>query len=159
MAEPERGVPYDFFIPLLDFGTGEFVDNPTIVAGDFKVSKDGGIFANLNTLPVAAPSGSSSIKVNLSAGEMTADKIVVEAVDQTIPIPEWRDVFTFIDCPTIIPIPESVAKILDILEGDHIERSNRVIINKKNTTTAVLDKKIFGSLLKSNVVIRTTEQP
>lgn len=157
MAEPERGVAYDFFIPLLDFGTGEFVDDPTIVTGDFKVSKDGGAFVDLITLPAATPALSSSVKVNLSALEMTANKIVVEAVDQTIPIPQWRDVFTFIDCPA--PTPGGISKILDILEGDHIERFDRVIINKKNTTTAVLDKKIFGSLLKSNVVIRTTEQP
>jgi len=157
MAEPERGVAYDFFIPLLDFGTGEFVDNPTIATGDFKVSKDGGAFADLTTLPVAAPALSSSIKVNLSALEMTADKIVVEAVDLTTPIPEWRDMFTFIDCPAATP--GGISKILDILEGDHIERSDRVIINKKNTTTAVLDKQIFGSLLKSNVVITTKEQP
>jgi len=156
MAEPERGVAYDFFIPLLDFGTGEFLLSPTIVDGDFRVSKDGLAFANLTTVPVVTPTAGGSIKVNLSALEMTANKIVVEGIDFTI-TKEWRDVFTFIDCPAATP--GGISKILDILEGDHIERSDRVTINKKNTTEAVLDKRITGSLLKSNVVIRTQEFP
>ncbi len=155
MADPERGVPYDFFIPLLDLGTGEFLLSPTIVDGDFRVSKDGGAFVNLTTVPVVMPSASGSVKVDLNAAEMTADKIVIEAIDITV-IQEWRSVFSFIDTEIHGAIAD-IVKILDILEGDHIERSDRVIINRKNTQVAVLDKVISGSLLKSNVVIKTFE--
>lgn len=156
MAEPERGIPYEYYISLLDTVTGEFQIDPTIIAGDFRVSKDGGAFANLDTLPMAMPGGSASVKVNLSALEMTADKIVVEGHDFTT-VPEWIDHMTFIDCPD--KTPGGISKVLDILEGDHIETAARVIINRKDTLIPVLDKKIVGSLLKSNVTISTFEQP
>jgi len=157
MSGPIRGEAYEFFIPLLDLGTGEFLLTPTISPGDFRVSKDGADFADLATTPVVMPSAMGSVKVDLSALEMTADKVVVEGIDVTVN-QEWRSVFTFLDVE-VHGSDVDVKKILDILEGDHIERSDRVIINRKNTEVALLDKKIFGSLLKSNVVIRTTEQP
>ncbi len=153
MAVPEKGVAFVFDIALRDSITGEFRIDPTISPGDFKVKQDDGVFNNIATDPIVQPAGSSNIKVSLSATEMTADRLVVEALDIT-PTVEWDGLRAMIDTEAT---PGGTSKILDILEGDHIERTDSVIINKKNTTEAVLDKKIFGSLLKSNVVIRTTE--
>ena len=65
MGAPIIGEAYDFFIPLFDFGTGEFLKSPTIVSGDFKISKDGAAFADLMTTPVVMPTASGSIRVAL----------------------------------------------------------------------------------------------
>jgi hypothetical protein len=55
---------------------------PTIAAGDFQVSIDGGALANLATLPTEEPAGSGIVKLELSAEEMRGDEIVVRWVDQ-----------------------------------------------------------------------------
>lgn len=63
--------------------------NPTIAAGDFKVSIDGGATANLATLPVVTPAGGKSIKFTLSAAEMTGDNIQIIGSD--VAGAEWCD--------------------------------------------------------------------
>lgn len=55
--------------------------NPTLASGDWKVSIDGGAFANLATLPDVDPDGSVQVKVSLSADEMNGDEIMVTAID------------------------------------------------------------------------------
>jgi len=47
--------------------------------------------------------------------------------------------------------------VLDIMEGDHIEQATSLVINKKDTLTKVLNKKVLGSLLPTDIVIRTEE--
>lgn len=74
---PLRGVAYEFYVSLRSQANVKvFQANPTLAAGDVKVSKDGGALANLTTLP-AAVSSSKLVKVNLSATEMTADNVTV----------------------------------------------------------------------------------
>lgn len=63
---------------------------PTIAAGDFKISKDGGAFANLTTLPTNTPASTVSVKLDLSATEMNADNILITWIDQTS-TKEWAD--------------------------------------------------------------------
>lgn len=70
---------------------GSFKANPTIAAGDWKISKDDGAYANLTNLPTVAPSGSTDISIVLTTTEMNADKIVITGIDQTSP-KEWADV-------------------------------------------------------------------
>lgn len=55
--------------------------NPTIAAGDWKVSTDGAAFANLATLPDVDPDTTAQVLVSLSAGEMNGDEIMVTAID------------------------------------------------------------------------------
>ena len=106
MAEPKRGVAYDFSIELPDSASsGKFKVNPTIAEGDFKISKDGGDFTNLDTLPVVSPVGGVAVKVSLSADEMTADKIKVTGID--FAGGEWFDVSAFIDA-TLLTIDDPV---------------------------------------------------
>lgn len=98
MALPQKGVAYDFYTPLVSVAnTPAFQVNPTIAAGDFKISKDGGSFNNLATLPVVTPAGSRMVKISLSATEMTADKVVVQCVD--VAGAEWEETMHFIDVP------------------------------------------------------------
>jgi hypothetical protein len=88
-AIPKNGVAYIFYGCLVSQAdTKLFKSAPTLAAGDFKVSTDGGAFANLATLPTNTP-GTFSIKFSLSAGEMTGDNILVVASDAAGA--EWCD--------------------------------------------------------------------
>ena len=88
---PKSGEDFIFYAALSSMGTpGGFQSNPTIAAGDFKVSKDGGALANLNTIPAVTPAGSVMVKFTLSATEMTADNVTIVGIDQTAQ-KEWAD--------------------------------------------------------------------
>ena len=74
--KPVKGVAYSFPIALINSTTTTaLVAAPTLSAGNFQISKDGGAFANLATLPTVTPSGGVQVIVSLSATEMTADNI------------------------------------------------------------------------------------
>lgn len=74
----KRGVEYIFYVSLIQQAdTKLFQANPTLAAGDVTISKDGGAFANLTTLPTVTPASGKSVKVTLSAAEMTADQVLV----------------------------------------------------------------------------------
>ncbi len=77
-----------------------FVTNPTLAAGDAKVSIDGGAFANLGTLPAVTPAGGVGVKIVLSAGEMTGTNILICLKDQTAP-EEWSAVTILIACTAV----------------------------------------------------------
>jgi len=83
MALPQRGVAYTFIVTLLDEVTGEFKSNPTIAEGDFKISRDDAAYVNLATTPVVSPTGDISVKISLSASEMTVtdDYVIIKAID------------------------------------------------------------------------------
>jgi len=153
MSQPQKGIAYEFYLSLTEVNDPVFfITNPTLATGDFKISVDGGALTNLSTLPVVTPALSSVVKINLSSVEMGGDKIVVVGSD--LVGDQWGDIMAFLDVET-----GTVQTILDILEGDHIETSIRLIINKKDTVIPVLDKKVAGSLLQSDVTVTTVEQP
>lgn len=88
---PVKNQDFELHIALEDFvNPGSFKSNPTIAAGDFKVSKDGGALSNLTTLPAVEPASSVMVLLVLSSTEMNADSVVVVGVDQTSP-KEWAD--------------------------------------------------------------------
>lgn len=88
---PVKNAAFTCYIALEDLNVpGNFKSSPTIAAGDFQVSKDGGAFANLTTLPSVAPASSEMVQISLSATEMNADNVVVRCKDQTSP-KEWAD--------------------------------------------------------------------
>lgn len=75
---PKRGVEYITYVSLVSQADAKLLQsNPTLAAGDVKISKDGGAFANLNTLPTVTPASGKGVKVTLSATEMTADNVLV----------------------------------------------------------------------------------
>lgn len=88
---PVNGQDFICYVSLEDYANpGNAKANPTIAAGDFQISKDGGAFANLATLPAVTPASGRAVKISLSATEMTADNVVIQCVDQTSP-KEWAD--------------------------------------------------------------------
>lgn len=100
MSTPKKNVAYTFYISLIDSAdSGSFKANPTIAAGDFKASTDGGAFGNLATLPSVDPAGSIGVKIDLSAGEMNGDKVMVQGIDAAGA--EWDDIMIYLDIPTV----------------------------------------------------------
>ena len=99
MSVPVRGVAYTFTFELVDaLNPDKFLIDPTIAAGDFRISKDFGAFTNLATTPVVSPAGSTQVRGDLSATEMTADDIKIQGIDAAGA--EWQDVAINIDVPS-----------------------------------------------------------
>lgn len=110
MPQPKKNQTYTIIVQLEDSNNpGQFKANPTIAAGDFKVSTDGGARTNLTNLPTVEPSGSIDVKIILSAAEMNGDRVVVEIKDQTSPS-EWEPK-TFNIYPDVNPIQDVYAKV------------------------------------------------
>lgn len=88
---PKKNEDFVIYISLEDMANpGLFKSNPTIAAGDFKISKDGGALANFATLPAVTPASSKAVKIELSSTEMNCDNVMLICSDQTSP-PEWAD--------------------------------------------------------------------
>lgn len=89
---PKKNTAFKCYIGLVDQSNTKLLKaNPTIAAGDFKVSIDGGAFANLTTLPSANPASGRAVMIDLSAAEMNGDNIQVQCVDASGA--EWCDQF------------------------------------------------------------------
>lgn len=88
---PIKNQAFTTYVTLNNFSSpGSFKSNPTIASGDWKISKDGGAFANLTNLPSVEPSSSVSVKLDLTNTEMNADSVMIVGIDQTAP-KEWAD--------------------------------------------------------------------
>lgn len=67
---------------------GEYLTSaPAIAAGDIQISKDGGAFANVASLPTFT---NNQLTIALSATELQAEQVTVRWVDQTA-TKEWDD--------------------------------------------------------------------
>lgn len=91
MSRPIKGLSYTLYVGLVSRSTGQLQANPTLASGDVQISKDGGAFANITTLPTVSPASGRSVQVSLSATEMAADSIVIQFVDAAGA--EWNDLF------------------------------------------------------------------
>jgi hypothetical protein len=88
---PKKNSAFIFYVGLVSQANGSiFQANPTLAAGDAKVSIDGGALANLATLPTVTPASGKMVKVSLSAAEMNGDNITVVLSDAAGA--EWCDV-------------------------------------------------------------------
>jgi hypothetical protein len=96
---PKKGVQYITYIGLVSQANTKLLQsNPTIAAGDFKVSIDGGALANLATLPVVTPASSKMVKVTLSTSEMNGDNVTLVCSDAAGA--EWCDLLLNIQTST-----------------------------------------------------------
>lgn len=87
---PKKNAEYICYVSLRSQAdTKLFQANPTIAAGDFKVSTDGGALGNLATLPTVTPASGRMVKITLSASEMNGDNVTVVCVDAAGA--EWCD--------------------------------------------------------------------
>lgn len=76
-------------VVLVTAGAAAFKANPTLATGDVKISKDGGAFANLGTLPVVTPASGRAVQVVLTDTELTCARAVIQFVDAAGA--EWED--------------------------------------------------------------------
>lgn len=89
-AEPIKGAVFTFSAVLTSQAdTDIFKTTPTLAAGDITVSKDGGNFANIGTLPTQIQT-TGVLPVALTADEMNADRVFVLFHD--VAGAEWQDV-------------------------------------------------------------------
>lgn len=96
--QPVKNEDFKIQIGLEDYSNpGNLKSNPTLASGDVKISKDGGAFSNLTTLPTVEPASGVAVTVALSATEMNADVVTIVFIDQTNP-KEWADLL--ISIPT-----------------------------------------------------------
>ena len=77
------GVAHTFHAPILKAGSLDYAHTAdwTPAAGDVMVSKDGGAFANIATLP-AFIAGSGTLTWKLSAAECEATEIIIQVIDK-----------------------------------------------------------------------------
>jgi hypothetical protein len=85
-------------IPLVTRGAVDLLANPTLATGDVKISKDGGAFANLTTLPTVTPASGVAVRVELSAAEAEFTRATIAFVDQTAP-KAWEDWVVLLHSP------------------------------------------------------------
>lgn len=89
---PKKNTAFIIYVTLsAQANATAFQSSPTLAAGDFKVSIDGGALANLATLPTVTPAAGKIVKISLSASEMNGDNICVIGSDAAGA--EWRDIF------------------------------------------------------------------
>lgn len=97
---PVKNEDFVIYVALENMSSlGSFKADPTLAAGDVKVKKDTGAFANITTLPAVDTAGDRVVKVALTATEMNADNVVIQFVDQTSP-KEWADLVIAIPTTT-----------------------------------------------------------
>jgi hypothetical protein len=125
-----------------------FKSTPTLAAGDFKVSIDGGALNNLGTLPTVTPAAGRQIKITLSQAEVNGDNITVQCVDAAGA--EW--------CDLIINIQTAARQIDDLAFPTVSGRS----LDVTATGEAGIDWANVGApttvLDLSNTTIKTTQK-
>ena len=87
---PISGQAYTFSLSLFSQATGDVVANPTIAAGDFNVSTDGGGFAALTTTPTVTPAGGRVVEFNLTSLEVGTDHFCIQCIDAAGA--EWKSI-------------------------------------------------------------------
>lgn len=96
---PLKNSAYTAYISLGTFDDANvFKTSVTLAAGDIQVSKDGGAFANITTLPTEI-STTGVLPIALTATEMNADRIVVRCHDAAGD--EWQDLLVTIETETV----------------------------------------------------------
>lgn len=102
---PKRGAEFIFYISLVSQANTKIMQGtPTIAAGDFKVSTDGGALGNPATLPAVTPAASKMVKVTLSTSEMNGDNVTLVCSDAAGA--EW--------CDLVVNIQTSARQIDDL---------------------------------------------
>ena len=130
MSIPVTGVAYTFFVGLVSQSTRpQLKSAPTIAAGDFKVSTDGGTLNNLATLPDVFPGGSKNVRIQLSASEMNGQNVTVIASD--VSGAEWDDMLWNITT-------EPAARVANMTQIDGLATAgNNATLNLKKINIVV----------------------
>jgi hypothetical protein len=140
----------------------------SFAAGDVQISKDGGAWANITTLPAGVNGGTDTVfKVVLTAPEMQANLIVVRIIDQTAD-PAFRDCLLFIRTRQLLQEVDIASHLLvggnlavagtvsaggDLTVGDDVIIGDAITAASLTLTGAFTAASISGIL--SSMVLRT----
>src|SRR3990167_4896134 len=87
---PKKNTAFILYVSLVSQANTKIMQsNPTLAAGDFNVSTDGGSLGALATTPAVTPASSKMVKISLSADEMNGDNTTVVCSDAAGA--EWCD--------------------------------------------------------------------
>ena len=142
---PKKNAAFVFTATLIDATSRpEFLAAATLAAGDVKISKDDGAFANLATLPTVTPAGGIKIKVSLSAAEMNADRIDVAFIDQTA-TKQWDDLFVTIltTADTIDDVSSALATVdgvVDAILADTVAMQGAGFVGSTDSLEAIRNR-------------------
>ena len=151
---PLKGTAHTEYLSLGTFDDANvFKTSPTLAAGDVQVSKDGGAFANITSLPTQIGS-TGVLAVALTSTEMNADVIVVRFHDAAGD--EWQDLLVTIetetvqisdlatsaDLATIDGVVDAIKLKTDLIPADPAETSD--IPSAADITDAVWDELLAG---------------
>jgi hypothetical protein len=131
---PKKNTEFITYISLVDqSNTKLFKVNPTLAAGDVKVSTDGGAEANPGTLPAVTPAGSRRVKITLSASEMNGDNVQVTFSDAAGA--EWCDLT--INIQTAANLLDDLGTKLDTID-DFLDTEIAAILAAVDTEVAAI---------------------
>lgn len=144
---PVRGSAYTDYISLISQADANlFQTSVTLASGDVTLSKDGGSFTNIASLPVEIGT-SGWLAVVLTGTEMTADTIVVRFRDAAGS--EWADAGMRIKtaAQTLDTIDTNVDSILADTGTDGVALADGVITAAKLATDAITAAKIAANAI------------
>ena len=142
---------YTFYISLASQADGSiFQANPTLAAGDVKISIDDGAPANLATLPVVDADFTKRVKVVLSQAETNGDNLSIIFSDAAGD--EWDDVTV-----NIQTAKQTFDKMQQTLAGKWAIIDNQLILYDDDNTTALYtyDLSRDGDATEFNPDLRT----
>src|SRR3990167_6260548 len=158
---PRKNAEFIFYMGLYSAATGNsFQSNPTLAAGDVKVSTDGGALGNITTLPTVTPAAGRQIKVTLSAAEMNGDNVTIQFVDAAGA--EWKDIFVNIQTSARqiddLAWPTTTGRSLDVtatgaagIDWGNVE--NPTTANALTATSIITTQKVDVETIKTNPVV------
>jgi hypothetical protein len=138
----KRATELIFYMGLVSQSTGQFQANPTLAAGDVKISKDGGALANLTTLPAVTPAGGKMVKVTVSSTEMTADNVTLVFSDAAGA--EWDDV--------IINIQTAAQQIDDLATPTNITAGTITTVTNVTTVNGLAANVITAASIATDAI-------
>jgi len=159
---PEKNAQFIFYVGLTSQAdTKLFQVNPTLAAGDVKVTTDGGAAANITTLPTVTPAGGTDVKVTLSASEMNGDNISVTFSDAAGA--EWCDLKVTIqtsvrqiDDLSTLTTSDVNGEVLDVLNVDTFAAPGQG--TPPSTTTLSLMLRYLYKFLRNRTTQTATTQ-
>src|SRR3990167_8488483 len=158
---PRKNAEFIFYMGLYSAATGNsFQSNPTLAAGDVKVSTDGGALGNITTLPTVTPAAGRQIKVTLSAAEMNGDNVTIQFVDAAGA--EWNQAIVNIQTSARqiddLAWPTTTGRSLDVtatgaagIDWGNVE--NPTTANALTATSIITTQKVDVETIKTNPVV------
>lgn len=139
---------FTFGIGLIDQSNTKLLKaSPTLATGDFKISIDGGAFANLATLPTVTPAAGRQVQIVLSQGETNGDNLFIQCVDAAGA--EWCDAWINVQTTARhlddLAFPATSGRSM-VVDANGLVDANAVKVGPTGSGTAQTTGDIFARL-------------